>query len=371
MTHVVVEGQNQKFSAGLASGKSLYGIAKCGEGALYLNRDGKLDIPVMPDDFIVIHGGESFVVGKAGAVEDNPPLRNPVCPEFNGGKLSLDKAKILAKDLVAKDDKFPQGRLFADFKDAVDAEIKGDMRLIVQGKDSYFVVPAGEQSDEYVDVEECGKNDRRPPKTHKYRIRVDGKKYTVDTMTITGAAILALVGKSVSEWELNEKLKGGKREPIKPDESIDLSRHGIERFETVPKTRTQGSSDNQSALSSEETEYLNANYSRWDALPTDGTKSGVVISGFLLPTGYTAKQADLLIIIPQGYPGTKLDMFYFDPPLQKANGHAIDAASVITHFNRSWQQWSRHHNEQWNSGVDDIVFHIEYVKRELETEVVK
>lgn len=240
MKTITIDEKKEKISAGLASGKSLLALADCGEGALYLNRDDKLDIPVMPNDFMIIHGGERFVVGKPGAIEDNPPLRNPVCLEFNGEKLSLDKAKILAKDLIAKDDKFPQGRLFADFKDAVDAEIKGDMRLIVQDKDSYFVIPPGDSPDDAVDVEECHKHDRRVPKSRKYRIRVDGTKFTVDAMAITGTAILSLAGKNSGEWSLNQKLKGGKRESVQPGESVDLSKPGIERFETVRVQAQQG-----------------------------------------------------------------------------------------------------------------------------------
>ena len=365
---ITINGETLEISAGLTSGKSLNAIAKCGEGELYLNRDDKIDIPVMPDDFMIIHGGERFVVGKSGAIEDNPPLRNPVCPELNDKKLSLEKAKISAKELVAKDEKFPQGRLFADFADAVDAEIKGDMRLIVQDKDSYFVIPPSDLSDDYVDLEECGKHDRRPPKSHKYRIRVDGQKYAIDAMAITGAAILALVGKTFGKWSLNQKSKGGKREPIKSDESVDLSKRGIERFETVSVQSTQGDGNNSLILPPEDSEYLEANYSgRWEMIPSDGAKSGVVIRGFFLSPGYTAEQADLLIIIPQGYPGAALDMFYFSPPLQKKNGNQINALVMKTHFDREWQRWSRHYS--WTLGEDNLIKHIERIKKILEQEV--
>ncbi len=242
-TTITINHKRKQILAGLTDGKNLYAIADCAQQWLYFNREDKIDIPVMPDDFIVIHGGESFVADKPEAIEDNPPLRNPVCPEFNGekGKISLPKAKILAKDLKAMDDKFPQGRLFADFQESVDAEIKDDMRLIVQDKDSYFVIPSSESAEGgHVDTEECAKNGRRPPKTKHYRIRIDGEKYNVAEMLLTGIAILALVGKNSDEWALNQKFKGGKREPIKPDESINFSKPGIERFETIKRAAQQG-----------------------------------------------------------------------------------------------------------------------------------
>ena len=241
-TAITIKGKNAQFSAGLADGKSLYALADCGEGCLYLNRDDTIDIPVQPDDHIIIHGDENFVIGKPGAIEDNPPLRNPVCPEFNGKKLSFPKAKIMAKDLIAMDDKFPQGRLFADFKDSVDAEIQGDLRLILQDEDEYFVIPpaSDDSADASVDVEECAKNDRRPPKAANYRIRIDGQKYNVHAMTIIGAEILRLAGKNPDEWSLNQKFKGGKRETIKPDEAVDLTKSGVERFETVRNMAQQG-----------------------------------------------------------------------------------------------------------------------------------
>ena len=152
--------------------------------------------------------------------------------------LPFQKQKLPAKTLKERDDKFPQGRLFADIEDGVDVEIADDMTIVVQDADSYFVIPPA--SDDAIDLEECGKNDRRPPKGHKYRIRIDGDKYTVDSEKITGADILALVEKCDDEWSLNQKLHGGKRERVKANDVVDLSYPGIERFETVRRQAQQG-----------------------------------------------------------------------------------------------------------------------------------
>ena len=205
---------------------------------MFLGRDDGIDIPLLRGENLIVHGGERFVVGKS-SIEDNPPLRNEVRPEFNRTReLALERAKISGKALKECDDKFPQGRLFADIEDGVDAEVADDMTIIVQDADSYFVIPPA--SDDAIDLEECGKHDRPPPRGHKYRIRVDGQKYTVNSEEITGAGILELAGKRDEEWSLNQKLRGGKRERIEADDKVDLSRPGIERFETVRRQAQQG-----------------------------------------------------------------------------------------------------------------------------------
>ena len=237
-TTILTNGQEQQIRSGLVSASDLYEIADCIEERLFLSREDGIDIPLLSGEYLLIHGGERFVAGKS-SIEDNPPLRNEIRPEFNGSRnLALPKAKITGKALKERDDKFPQGRLFADIEDGVDVEIADDTTIIVQDADSYFVIPPA--SDDAIDIEECGKNDRRPPKGHKYRIRIDGEKHTVASAEITGAGILELVGKRDDEWSLNQKLHGGKRERIGPNDPVDLSRPGIERFETVRQQAQQG-----------------------------------------------------------------------------------------------------------------------------------
>ncbi len=235
---IQIDGQETPIRAGLVSIDALYEIADCGEGRIFLSREDGIDIPLLAGEHLIIRGGERFVVGKS-SIGDNPPLRNEVRPEFNGSRnLALPQAKTTGKALKERDDKFPQGRLFADIEGGVDVEIADDMTIVVQDADSFFVIPP--TSDDAIDLEECGKNDRRPPKGHQYRIRIDGDKYTVDSAEITGAGILVLADKRDDEWSLNQKLHGGKRERIKANDAVDLSRPGIERFETVRRQAQQG-----------------------------------------------------------------------------------------------------------------------------------
>lgn len=116
-------------------------------------------------------------------------------------------------------------------------------------------------------------------------------------------------------------------------------------------------------LPPEDVEYLDANHpGKWRIIDEDG-KRGLLIEGFDLPVGYTQSAADLMILMPSGYPGTPLDMFYFDPPLAKQNGEEIAAVVTEQHFVRLWQRWSRHY--EWNPGEDSLHRHIEHVRVEL------
>ena len=363
-TSITINGEKKSIQEGILSVNSLYETAGCDEEQIFLSLEDDIDIPLLPEEYLVVHGGEKFVVGKSNT-ENNPPLRKGIHFRFNGSDLALNKAKITGKALKENDGDIPQGRLFVDIEGGVDEEISDEMTMVVQDKDSYFVIPPSDSDDlDLIDIEECGKHERRPPKGRRYRIRVDGDKYDVNSEKISGTAILELAGKTFQEWSLNQKFRGGKREKIKTDDVIDLTHPGVERFETVRLQAQQGEITYE--LPEEDIEYLDAHYpSQWKKTSEGNGKYGLIIENFSLPDGYTLEKSTLMVLIPSGYPGSGLDMFYFDPPLNRSDGQAIGCSdSIETHFARQWQRWSRHY--QWNPGSDFLVNHIEYVRNELE-----
>lgn len=364
---ITINSERKSIPTGILSVDFLYETAECDGEQIFLSLEDDIDIPLLLGEHLVIHGGEKFVVGKSN-VEDNPPLRKGVHFSFNGSEVALGKAKITGKALKEHDKDIPQGRLFVDIEGGVDVEISDDTIMVIQDKDSYFVIPPSDSGDlDLIDVEECGKRERRLPKGKRYRIRVDGDKYRVDSEKITGTAILELAGKNFQEWSLNQKFRGGKREKIKADDVVDLTHPGVERFETVRLQAQQGEIAYE--LPEEDIEYLNSHYpSQWKKTSEGNGKYGLIIENFPLPGGYTLEESTLMVLIPSGYPGSGLDMFYFDPPLNRLDGQAIGCSdSIETHFARQWQRWSRHY--QWNPGSDFLVNHIEYVRNELEEEV--
>jgi len=94
----------------------------------------------------------------------------------------------------------------------------------------------------------------------------------------------------------------------------------------------------------------------------------VLLPGFDLPPGLNRANADLLLRISPGYPDVPLDMWWFDPPIKRADGQVIPATEVMEHhLGRSWQRWSRHLPAGlWRSGIDGLESFLALVRRELE-----
>ena len=209
---------------------------------LYLNQDKDIDIPLLPGDYIIIHGGEKILVGDINTdIGENPNVRNPVRLNLNGKQLESDikQAKLTGNELRKFDTELDSSKLFADLSGQVDVFIQDDWLLVVQEKDCYITIPLGD--DDAIDLEECARNNRKPPKGQEcYKIKIDGEKYRVNKPMLTGLAILALVEKTFGDYSLNQKFHGGLRKPVEVDQEIDFTQLGVERFETAPKLAQQG-----------------------------------------------------------------------------------------------------------------------------------
>ena len=95
--------------------------------------------------------------------------------------------------------------------------------------------------EELVDLEECAAKGQKPPKARKYRIRIDGEKYTVSMASMTGRELLQLAGKVPPEkYMIVEKIHGEKPRRIGLDERVDFTKPGIEKFLTQPLGQTEG-----------------------------------------------------------------------------------------------------------------------------------
>ncbi|MCZ0933409.1 MAG: multiubiquitin domain-containing protein [Oligoflexia bacterium] len=368
---ISIQGKDYEVKPGLTQTKDIYNITKKEEKQiLYLKQDNEIDIPLDQDDYILLRGGEKFSLSdKRPKIDNNPCLRIPLQPILNGNAIGADKALVTPKvkscslkflDSEAKDSDL----LYADTDGCPDALVPDDITLVIQKNDRFIVIPC---RDNAIDLEECAKKDRKPPKGQKlYRIKIDGDKYKVKTEKINGTEILDLVEKTYKEWSLNQKFCGGRRIPIKAEDFVDLTQKGVERFETVIKQAQQGSEIAWFLFPNEDTEYLKVNFPKWKRL-IEESKKGLVILNYRLPEGYIPKKADLMVMIPDNYPTANIDMFYFSPDIKRKDGVAIGALNNETHFGRNWQRWSRHYN--WRAGVDNIVTHISYVYNQLEFEI--
>jgi len=104
------------------------------------------------------------------------------------------------------------------------------------------------------------------------------------------------------------------------------------------------------------------------SIMSEANMTCIVLPKFPLPEGLDRHESDLLLRLSAGYPDVPPDMWWFDPPIRRANGQPIQATDVVErHLDRSWQRWSRHfQNGQWRSGVDGLRNFLALVRRELE-----
>lgn len=240
---IKLNGEQLQLDAGLTKVDTLYKASKTDpeKHRLYLDKSGDIDIPLLPNDHIVIRGEETITVGDIDAdIGDNPKVRKPIQIIFNDQKEGgFKQAKVNSDDIYKLDKELKSPKLFLDIAGQEDIFIAKNLTLIIQENDFYFTIPASD--DDSIDLEDCSKGGHHPPKGQKaYKIKVDKEKYRVEQQEITGKEILQLVGKDIDQWTLNQKLRGGRRVTIEPDAIVDLAEPGIERFETVMKQAQQG-----------------------------------------------------------------------------------------------------------------------------------
>jgi hypothetical protein len=87
----------------------------------------------------------------------------------------------------------------------------------------------------------------------------------------------------------------------------------------------------------------------------DGQK-GIILRNYPLPAGHFDIQvADILILLPAGYPDIPPDMFHTLPWVRLAsnNQYPNRADQKVEFADQTWQRWSRH-NKEWRAGVDGI-----------------
>lgn len=196
-----------------------------------------------------------------------------------------------------------------------------------------------------------------------YKFTIDGHQMEWGKPPISGAVLRRLANIQPG-YALYLEVRGGQDREISATDIIDLSKPGIERFITVLEQTTEGAE----GLPMRDREYLETHSIRYQ-LAVDGQNSGVVLNGMKLPAGkYNHEEADVLIMLPCGYPDACPDMFFLLPWIQLRESGTYPAAADVAHaFNgQQWQRWSRHSSE-WRSGVDGLHTMIARFRRAVET----
>ncbi|MBX7123262.1 MAG: multiubiquitin domain-containing protein [Opitutaceae bacterium] len=194
-------------------------------------------------------------------------------------------------------------------------------------------------------------------------------KFTIDNCqlewgkAVISGAVLRRLADVKPGYALYLEVRGGQDREIGPNDLIDLSTPGIERFITVLAQTTEG----QQALPSRDRDYLQAHGIDYQ-LSVDVGTAGVVLRNMQVPAGkYNHEHADVLILLPNGYPDVCPDMFFLKPWLQlQASGRYPTCADVAHGFaGQQWQRWSRHSSE-WRPGIDGLHTMIARFRRAVE-----
>lgn len=101
--------------------------------------------------------------------------------------------------------------------------------------------------------------------------------------------------------------------------------------------------------------YLIQREIKFEEVETD-TQKAIILRGMVLPAGrFDSQVADILILLPAGYPDSPPDMFYALPWLRLAatRAHPRAADQPCAFAGQNWQRWSRH-NDAWRPGIDGI-----------------
>lgn len=110
-----------------------------------------------------------------------------------------------------------------------------------------------------------------------------------------------------------------------------------------------------SILPAKDREYLESKGIEFEEHEEGGQK-GIILKDRPLPVDrFDTEKADILILLPSGYPDTAPDMFYLLPWLKLTNGgrYPRRADQPFQFKGQSWQRWSRH-NREWRPGADGI-----------------
>lgn len=184
-----------------------------------------------------------------------------------------------------------------------------------------------------------------------FKFTIDDRQLEWGKPNISGKVLKALAGVPAETYDVYLEVRGGGQDVLIRDEDlIDLGKPGIERFITLIRDTTEGLL----ALPEADRRYLDSHGVAAEVV-NEGGHTGVVLR-LLLPSGkFNDHVADVLVILPPGYPDVAPDMFYCDPwlTLLAAGRYPTCADQPYAFIGRNWQRWSRH-NTNWRPGIDGL-----------------
>lgn len=232
----------------------------------------------------------------------------------------------------------------------------------------YAILPSGEfedlRLDETYDLRGRGAERFVIFQTDRaFKFTIDDRQLEWGKPSISGRVLKSLAGVPLDTYDIYLEVRGGGQDVlIRDTDLIDLSRPGIERFITLIRDTTEGLM----ALPETDQRYLD-DHGIAAEMVSDGPHADIVLKQLQLPTGkFNHAVADVLVILPPGYPDVAPDMFFCDPWLTLVSAGRYPTCADQPHgfLGRNWQRWSRH-NPSWRPGIDGLHTMIKRIEHAL------
>ena len=185
-----------------------------------------------------------------------------------------------------------------------------------------------------------------------YRFELDGRVMEWGAPAIF-EAVLRTLASIPANYNIWQERRGEEDLLLPRTAKADLALKGLERFYTGIDQTTAGLTP--SFLPEKDRRYLADQGLAYEEIDQGGQKA-LIVRGYPLPAGvFDHAEADLLVLMPGGWPDTGTDMFYLFPwvKVARTGAYANCADQAHAFCNRNWQRWSRH-NEAWRRGRDSI-----------------
>jgi hypothetical protein len=213
-------------------------------------------------------------------------------------------------------------------------------------------------------------------RTHVWKLDVQGVTLEFTMPTIRVREAISEAGFNPDQgWHIFLKIAGQPKKAVSLTDEIDLRTPGIEKIRLTPKEVNNGEAlpalRRVFALLEVDERHLDSLGCVWETVE-EGGRRWLLIHGYPVPDGYTAKSTLLALEIPPTYPGAQIDMLYVSPALVLRSARPILNADVDTIIlGITFKRWSRHRGEtsKWNPAVDNVVTHLALVESAIAKEV--
>lgn len=192
-----------------------------------------------------------------------------------------------------------------------------------------------------------------------FKFKIDDKDLEWPRACISGF-VLRKLADLPENYNLWQEIPGQQDRKIADSDVINLDAKGVERFISLIDQTTEGDT-----LPSFDQIFLVDHGYQFEVVQ-EGRETGIILKSLELPEGkFNVEAADILVLLPAGYPDCAPDMFYASPHLTLANGQVPKACTVQHTFaGRVWQRWSRHNNA-WRPGIDGLRTMVARIKTAL------